>query len=862
MKTVLKSLLTILLTGFFLKANSQWLFTASPSANDYCNSWQAVTLTINNPVAGHTYEWSREDDYQFSLFGYSPSYVFDSVTSVQVYAGYYGVCVRIMLTEYDASHNAVGYDYFTLGSNTGNIPYYYTNYNCGSIMVPFAYTSYAIQSAGRWAMWYKDGVATGISDPFIQEPDNGVYVYKLKLACGDTIATDNISAGSYPPKPAITATGNTTVCNGDTVLLSTPAGYNAYQWRLNGVNIPGATSTSYRPTVSGNYTVGGNYYSTSCYKESAPFAVTVQSGAFITSPVSVACVGDSIQLTCASASSYMWKKNGNTISGANTQSIYIKTTGTYRVITTGLTCNTSKTKDITFYANPTISTVPTGSVNICNGTGVTLTASGNNISKYQWFKNGDALVGGTTPSIYIAKAGNYKCVVSNQIGCSKTSLLISATNSVSSTLPTKTLVLQPSSNGIDTYIESYIGGQTTNYGNASFMEISNWYKGLHTADRTLLKFDLSSIPQGGTVISASLRLYVDSVVAFTNTAQHLILKNITQNWNENTVTFSTAPAFSEYESITVPHNVVANKTPFNVSIKDFVNFWVNDSAQNKGMMIMLDEFVYPVCWLRISSGDNPIMSQHPKLTVSYAYAKIDTSAATTFCNGDSVIFSTNTGSYTYQWYQNNNAIVGANASTFAAKTTGDYFVVITNGTGCTVSSATKHLTVNTKPAATITASGPTTFCNGDSVKLQANTGANLSYQWLKNNANISNATANIYTAKTSGAYKVKVTNAYGCSKQSVGVNVSVPCRLLSEVWDENALDARISPNPSTNDFEIGISDETIISKLMVFDVEGRLLETYTDIFSGFRIGENWQRGVYNIQIVTGDLKMFKRVVKL
>src|SRR5205085_12024095 len=161
--------------------------------------------------------------------------------------------------------------------------------------------------------------------------------------------------------------------------------------------------------------------------------------------------------------------------------------------------------------------------------------------------------------------------------------------------------------------------QNVNFGNASFMEISNWYKGLHTADRALLKFDLSSIPVGAPVMSASLRLYVDSVVAFTNTAQHLILKNITNAWNENTVSFTSSPAFSEYQSIAVPHNAIASKTPFNVSIKDFVNYWVDDSSKNKGIMIMLDEFVMPVCWLRISSSDNSIASQRPKLTVNYAY---------------------------------------------------------------------------------------------------------------------------------------------------------------------------------------------------------------------------------------------------
>ncbi len=862
MKTLQKLLLAFLFIFFFTKASSQWMITATPSANDYCNNWQAVTLSINNPVAGHTYEWSHEDDYQFSLNGYSMSYVFDSGTTITVYPAYYAVCARIMVTEFDAGHNAVANDYFVLGSNTGDIPYYYTNNSCGYIMVPFAYTNYATQSGGRWAMWYKNGVATGITDPFIQEPENGTYVYKLKLACGDTIATTTIAVNIYPLKPVISSSGNTTVCNGDTVFLSVAAGYNSYQWRLNGVNIAGTNSTTYRATVSGSYTVVGTYYNTNCSKESDPLAVTVQSGAFITSVNDKACSGDSILLTCAAANSYVWKKNGNTIAGANTQSIYVKSTGNYKVITTGLNCNTSKTKTITFYANPTISTTPNGAVTICNGTGINFLATGNNISAYQWLRNGDTITGGTSSSIFVSKGGNYKCIVSNQIGCSKSSATISVANNVSSTLPTKTIVLQPSANGIDTYIESYFPNQNTNFGNASFMEVSNWYKGLHTVDRALLKFDLGSIPNGAPIMSASLRLYVDSVVAFTNLAQHLILKTVAQNWNENTVSFSLAPQFSEYEPISVPHSAVANKTSFNVSIKDFVNYWVNDSSKNKGLQIMLDEFVMPVCWLRLSSSDNPVASQRPKLTVSYAAADIDSSGATTFCTGDSVIFTTNTGSYTYQWFQNGIAITGANSSSLTAISGGDYFVVITNATGCTVSSAVKHVTVNPKPAAAITALGATTFCNGDSVVLQANSGSGLSYQWLKNNTNISNATSVLYSAKTAGTYKVKVTNVNGCTKASAVVNVSVPCKTLNETPGEDEPDVKVYPNPFSNELEVIINPQTHIKSLTVFDVEGRLIASYPGKLVVSKIGLEWKQGVYYLQIDLGDRSDFKRVVKL
>ena len=41
----------------------------------------------------------------------------------------------------------------------------------------------------------------------------------------------------------------------ESVDLSTSEGYSTYQWQLNGVNIPGATSATYTATAPGNYTV-------------------------------------------------------------------------------------------------------------------------------------------------------------------------------------------------------------------------------------------------------------------------------------------------------------------------------------------------------------------------------------------------------------------------------------------------------------------------------------------------------------------------------------------------------------------------------------------------------------------------------
>jgi hypothetical protein len=78
----------------------------------------------------------------------------------------------------------------------------------------------------------------------------------------------------------------------------------------------------------------------------------------------------------------------------------------------------------------------------------------------------------------------------------------------------------------------------------------------------------------------------------------------------------------------------------------------------------------------------------------------------------------------------------------------------------------------TPPSATITAAGSTTFCQGGSVVLNANTGAGLTYQWKNNGIDIAAATSSSYTATAAGSYTVVVSNAPSCSAVSSATSVS------------------------------------------------------------------------------------------
>jgi hypothetical protein len=171
--------------------------------------------------------------------------------------------------------------------------------------------------------------------------------------------------------------------------------------------------------------------------------------------------------------------------------------------------------------------------------------------------------------------------------------------------------------------------------------------------------------------------------------------------------------------------------------------------------------------------------------------------STTFCEGGNVNLNATIGAnYTYQWYNNNQAINGANTSIYQARTSGNYIVKITDGF-CNAASSATSVTVNPLPTVTITPQGNTTFCQGGFVNLEANGGT--SYQW-----NTSSTSASI-SATQSGTYTVNVFNQYNCqatASQVVTVNPlpNVVMNTLNQFTLKNTTPIQLVANPSGGTF--------------------------------------------------------------
>jgi len=123
---------------------------------------------------------------------------------------------------------------------------------------------------------------------------------------------------------------------------------------------------------------------------------------------------------------------------------------------------------------------------------------------------------------------------------------------------------------------------------------------------------------------------------------------------------------------------------------------------------------------------------------------------TTFCAGISVVLTSSTAN-SYLWS------TGATSQSIVITESGSYTVRVTNANGCqSAVSAPTVFTVNSlAPRPVITASGPTTFCQGGSVVLTSSPGD--SYLWS------TGATTQSIIVSTSGGYNVSVRDAItGC----------------------------------------------------------------------------------------------------
>lgn len=340
------------------------------------------------------------------------------------------------------------------------------------------------------------------------------------------------------------------------------------------------------------------------------------------------CVGNSVSLSSSYASSNIWS------TGATTQSITTSSSGVFYVSTFDNVCYSSSDSVVVTVnplpASPVISAG--GPTAICQGNTVTLTSSA--AASYLWN------TGAITQSISVNSAGSYSVKVFNASGCSSTS------NSIS-------VIVQPTPTVSTNNTGPYCPGNS-----------------------------ISLTALGGGTYSWS------GPGGFTSTSQNPIITNATTS-------------MSGTYSVTVTSNGCSSTATTMVTVN--------------------------------SNPSTPTVSVSGPLT---------------FCQGGSVTL-TSSSATGYTWS------TGATSQSITVSSSGTYSVIVLNASGCTAASNSITVTVNPNSATpTITANGPLTFCEGDSVVLSSNFPENSLHDnnWFNGTTSVGNNSS--ITITTSGTYYV------------------------------------------------------------------------------------------------------------
>ncbi|MFC4212312.1 gliding motility-associated C-terminal domain-containing protein, partial [Pedobacter lithocola] len=132
-----------------------------------------------------------------------------------------------------------------------------------------------------------------------------------------------------------------------------------------------------------------------------------------------------------------------------------------------------------------------------------------------------------------------------------------------------------------------------------------------------------------------------------------------------------------------------------------------------------------------------------------------------FCSGGSVILTSSTA-YQYQWYKDNQPVIGATGKSITITLSGEYRVETKNVNGCSSLLSDPIVVVNegipTKPI--ITATTAIELCQGEKATLKSS--ATSGNQWYRNGNIIPGAIDQIFQTFLDGSYTVKTKTPAGC----------------------------------------------------------------------------------------------------
>jgi len=655
---------------------------------------------------------------------------------------------------------------------------------CSNVGVPIGGAPSATSGTPPYS--YQWSPAIGLSSATIPNPIAAptaptTYTLVVTDVNGCISNPDTVRVTVFPvPVANVLPAGPVTFCQGDSATLTVTQPFARYLWSN------GDTTRSTRVRTSGSYSVIVTDIN-GCRDTSNPVSVTVNPTTIptitATGPTSF-CQGDSVTLIASPGFvRYRWS-NGDT-----NAIITVKTTGNYRVTATDLNgCATlSAPTSVTARPNPVKPTITaSGPRTFCQGDSVILQVPAG-YATYQWSS------GETVRRIIVKTAGRYAVVVGDTSGCRT---LSDSVTIVVNPLPTPLVTV----NGPTRFCQGDSTSISAPVGYVAYL----WSTGARTRTITVKTTGDYWVDVTDTNLcrarSDTASIQMDSLpkVKLTTSGPPAICQGdsvsiqaptgfVVYQWSNGapTPTINVAQAGSYWVLLTDTNGCIGRSDTIRVTVnpnptpKITVNgpttvcdgdtvtlsaplgmaryIWSNGDSTRVSRIGRSGDY-----WVRVFDNrgcqgysDTVSVTVNPK-----PVARLTIGGPTSVCQGDSVILIAPPGFVRYAWSN------GATSPAIIARSTGNYFVRVTDTNSCVAPSDTVAVRVNAIPVPTITFNGPRTICNGDTTILSAPSGY-VTYLWSNGE------TTQSISATIAGAYTVTVSDTNGCTGTSRPANLFV-----------------------------------------------------------------------------------------
>jgi len=142
--------------------------------------------------------------------------------------------------------------------------------------------------------------------------------------------------------------------------------------------------------------------------------------------------------------------------------------------------------------------------------------------------------------------------------------------------------------------------------------------------RSLIDFNLESIPEEAKIINATLKLFHNPTSAeIPSTMGHSqrdgsnrsILSRVVSAWSEDNVTWNNQPAISTDNQVFVKASDAINED-YEIDVKDLVEDMIQNPSESAGFMYMLQNEEYYRAMI-FASSDHENSDLHPELEIEY-----------------------------------------------------------------------------------------------------------------------------------------------------------------------------------------------------------------------------------------------------